>query len=116
MSLKVIDLFAGCGGFSIGFIQNGLDIVKAVEFDESIVETYKHNHPETKLIVDDIKNVDNSMFFQYNEADIIIGGHLVRVFLWLERGFGKVLLMIREINYSDIILILSKLSNLKYSL
>ena len=74
MSLKVIDLFAGCGGFSIGFLQNGFDIVKAVEFDESIAETYKHNHPKTKLIVDDIKNVDNTMFFQYSEADIIIGG------------------------------------------
>lgn len=74
MSLKVIDLFAGCGGFSIGFLQNGFDIVKAVEFDESIAETYKHNHPKTNLIVDDIKNIDNTMFFQHNEADIIIGG------------------------------------------
>ena len=110
MSLKVIDLFAGCGGFSVGFLQNGFEVIKAVEFDESIAETYKHNHPETKLIVDDIKNVDNSIFFQYNEADIIIGGPPCQ-----ERGFGKVLLMIREINYSDIILISSKLSNLKYS-
>lgn len=74
MSLKVIDLFAGCGGFSVGFLQNGFEVIKAVEFDESIAETYKHNHPETKLIVDDIRNVDNNMFFQYNEADIIIGG------------------------------------------
>ncbi|HDR1063319.1 TPA: DNA cytosine methyltransferase [Pasteurella multocida] len=74
MSLKVIDLFAGCGGFSVGFLQNGFNIIKAVEFDERIAGTYKHNHPNTKLIVDDIKNVDNIRFFQHGEADIIIGG------------------------------------------
>ncbi|USZ15073.1 DNA cytosine methyltransferase [Moraxella sp. FZFQ2102] len=74
MSLKVIDLFAGCGGFSTGFLQNGLEVIKAVEFDKSIAETYQKNHPKTKLIVDDIKNVDNGSFFHLNEADIIIGG------------------------------------------
>lgn len=74
MNYKVIDLFAGCGGFSLGFMQNGFDITKAVEFDKSIALTYQKNHPTTQLIVDDIKNVDNTCFFNEYEADMIIGG------------------------------------------
>lgn len=72
--MKVIDLFAGCGGFSIGFRQNGHSITKAVEFDKNIAATYAKNHPETELIVDDIKNISQSEVFQKGDADIIIGG------------------------------------------
>ena len=57
--MKVIDLFAGCGGFSTGFMQAGYDILKAVEFDSSIANTYQINHPTTKTIVADIGTVDN---------------------------------------------------------
>jgi len=72
--IKVIDLFAGCGGLSIGFIKSGFKIEKAVEFDPSIANTYKINHPETKVIVDDIKKIDMSGEFSEGDADIIIGG------------------------------------------
>lgn len=34
--IKVIDLFAGCGSFSVGFEKDGYSIVKAVEFDKNI--------------------------------------------------------------------------------
>ena len=72
--MKAIDLFAGCGGFSTGFIQAGFDITHAVEFDESIAQTYALNHPNTDLIVDDIKNVDNNNVLANKFADVIIGG------------------------------------------
>ena len=39
-SVKVIDLFAGCGGFSVGFEKAGYEIVKAVEFDKEIASSY----------------------------------------------------------------------------
>lgn len=71
---KVIDLFAGCGGFSLGFEKSGFSILKAIEFNETIAETYSKNHLKTKLIIDDIKNIDNSNFFSEGEANIIIGG------------------------------------------
>lgn len=72
--MKVIDLFAGCGGLSLGFIQNGFEITRAVEFDSEIAKTYSENHPQTEMIVDDIGNIDNDKYFSEGEADIVIGG------------------------------------------
>lgn len=74
IKIKVIDLFAGCGGLSLGFLQNGYEVKKAVEFDSDIANTYKENHPEVDVIIDDIRNVDNSSVFKNKESDIIIGG------------------------------------------
>ena len=72
--MKVIDLFAGCGGLSLGFIKCGYKVEKAVEFDVSIADTYKINHPKVDVIVDDIRNIDNSGVFRNGDADVIIGG------------------------------------------
>lgn len=72
--LKVIDLFAGCGGFSCGVEKAGFELVSAVEIDENIAKSYKHNHHAKRVIIDDIKNVDNSKYFSLNQAQIIIGG------------------------------------------
>ncbi len=72
--MNVIDLFAGCGGLSLGFIKDGYSVNKAVEFDSSIANTYKMNHPEIDVIVDDIRNIDHSGVFKKGDADVIIGG------------------------------------------
>lgn len=72
--MNVIDLFAGCGGLSLGFIQDGYTVKRAVEFDPHIAETYRKNHPEVDVIVDDIRNIDESGVFQKGDADVIIGG------------------------------------------
>ncbi len=74
LKMKVIDLFAGCGGLSVGFMKAGFTLTKAVEFDPPIARTYKINHPEVDVIVDDIANVDKIGFFSSGDADIIIGG------------------------------------------
>lgn len=72
--MNVIDLFAGCGGLSLGFIKDNYIIKKAVEFNPEIANTYKLNHPEVDVIVDDIKNIDTSGVFKEGDADVIIGG------------------------------------------
>ena len=72
--MNVIDLFAGAGGLSLGFVKDGYTIKKAVEFDSNIANTYKMNHPEVSVIVDDIKNIDKTDVFQKGDADVIIGG------------------------------------------
>lgn len=73
-SYKVIDLFAGCGGFSVGFEQAGFNIIKAVEFDKDIAISYAHNHTKTKVLVRDISEIDNEEYFSRGESEVIIGG------------------------------------------
>jgi DNA (cytosine-5)-methyltransferase 1 len=91
--MRVIDLFAGAGGFSTGFKKAGFDIVVANEIDKQIAVTYKKNHPDTVMITADIKdfvksideyiniaarennNIDIEIFQnKLKNIDIIIGG------------------------------------------
>lgn len=74
MNLNVIDLFAGCGGFSVGFKKAGFKVTKAVEFDPKIAEIYKLNHENTQCFVDDIGKINNTNYFGLNETEVIIGG------------------------------------------
>lgn len=72
--IKVIDLFSGVGGFSEGFKRAGFKIVAAVEYEKDIGESYQKNHPETKLFLNDIREIDNNFTFSNIQADVIIGG------------------------------------------
>lgn len=55
--ITALDLFSGAGGFSLGMINAGIDVVAAIEYDEKIAATYKENHPNTIMINQDIKNI-----------------------------------------------------------
>lgn len=74
--MNVIDLFAGCGGLSLGFEMAGVNIPLAVEIDEWASETYKFNHKETKVITEDITKVKDlgKLVDGDIEIDGIIGG------------------------------------------
>jgi DNA (cytosine-5)-methyltransferase 1 len=52
-----VDLFAGCGGLTLGLKQAGFKVVGAVEIDPLASETYAANHPEVHLWTKDIKKV-----------------------------------------------------------
>lgn len=73
---KVIDLFAGVGGLSLGFEKNGFDVVLANEYDASIATAYKKNHIKTKMIVGDITklNLEQILKPYVGKADVVIGG------------------------------------------
>lgn len=74
-SLKLIDLFAGAGGISSGFKKAGFHILSAVEYDHQIAETYSMNHPEAKVIVDDLAKVESKdLLVGAKEVDVIVGG------------------------------------------
>ena len=71
---RAIDLFAGAGGMSKGFIDAGFEIPMAVELDLWASDTYKINHPNTNLLMKDMREVSDSFFRQYKDIDLIIGG------------------------------------------
>lgn len=52
-----VDLFAGAGGMSLGASAAGINIALAVEADAHAAATYRTNHPHTKLIDKDIRQL-----------------------------------------------------------
>lgn len=73
-----IDLFAGAGGLSCGLEQAGFTPILANELVEQYANTYRVNHPNTKVIVGDVRQVDvkelHSLVKEYGEIDLIAGG------------------------------------------
>ena len=87
--MNVISLFSGCGGLDLGFEKAGFNIPVANEFDKTIWETYKINHPSTHLIEGDIRQVTKDDIAQYIDGavDGIIGGPPCQS--WSEAGSLK---------------------------
>jgi len=76
--LTAIDLFSGCGGLSLGFLNAGYDILLGVDNDPIALDTFKRNHGETKILCSDISG--NDIISEINSAienrpiDVIIAG------------------------------------------
>lgn len=72
MSMRVVDLFSGCGGMSLGFQNAGFDVVAAFDNWTPAVKTYKQNfnHPIHDI---DLSTVRTDVIRQY-KPDFIIGG------------------------------------------
>lgn len=76
MNKKMIDLFAGVGGLSLGFEMCGFETVIANEYDASIAEAYIKNRSNPQMIVEDIQNLPiKETFEKYaGKVDVIVGG------------------------------------------
>jgi DNA (cytosine-5)-methyltransferase 1 len=69
--LKVVDFFAGAGGFSEGFRQLGFDVIYATDNWNPAVETFKLNNPDTEVVKADATLLSAD---DVPRADVIIGG------------------------------------------
>lgn len=77
--LKIVDLFAGVGGLSLGALRAGFDLELAVEFDKHALSTHKLNFPHVNHLKADINNIDGKTILKacgptINRLDGVIGG------------------------------------------
>lgn len=78
-ALKMVDLFCGAGGLSLGFSQEGFVTTLANDIEACCVDTYAHNHPETPrdhIVQGDIREVIDHLeeLLDGKNIDIVVGG------------------------------------------
>jgi DNA (cytosine-5)-methyltransferase 1 len=77
--MNVVDLFAGCGGLSLGLRELGCNILSSVEWDKDAAHSYKMNHPGANVTVQDLQSlISGSNLAQKlsltHEVDLLCGG------------------------------------------
>ena len=72
--MRVVDLFCGCGGLSLGFVKAGMEIVAAFDNWTDALAVYRNNfrHPAIRA---DLMDIDASVeLIRPYAPDMIIGG------------------------------------------
>jgi len=78
--LTCLDLFAGCGGLSIGLGQAGIDVRWANEIDAYAAETYRKSHPGCTVFEEDVNLLYQRLLDRDRnlprpgEVDLVAGG------------------------------------------
>lgn len=73
-----VDLFCGCGGFSLGFKQVGYKILLGVDNDQQALETFRRNFENAKTLKLDLSEDRNRKVVEEsignNRVDVLIAG------------------------------------------
>lgn len=74
--MKLVDLFSGCGGFSLGAHQAGYKVVAAFDNDPVLASSYSYNFPNTQMIFKDVADLDGETVraVAKGRVDGVIGG------------------------------------------
>lgn len=72
----ILDLFSGCGGFSLGAHQAGFTTKLAVDFDSLLSSSFPSNFPRARLLNKDVRSFDRSTVKALlpDGVDGVIGG------------------------------------------
>ncbi len=76
-NLKVLDLFCGCGGLSLGFQHAGFTIVSGIDSWPDALTTHSQNIPNAQVICADLFTFTPEEFkdkYHIDEIDVIVGG------------------------------------------
>lgn len=78
-SPKVVDLFCGVGGLSLGFSAAGFDVVSAIDNNEAAVETYSRNFADGSAKCMDLSETEpeemvSECGLDVEAADFVVGG------------------------------------------
>src|SRR5436190_912600 len=69
--LTVVDLFAGIGGFRLGFERAGCDVIYSNDFDQACQMTFEKNFGKDSMDLRDIQNINAS---EIPNCDILTAG------------------------------------------
>ena len=75
-SIKVIDLFSGCGGLNEGFKNAGFKTTVSNDIWEPAGKTFSRNNKDSNFILGDItqKKIRNDIIKYGKGSDILVGG------------------------------------------
>lgn len=73
MMNKIIDLFCGCGGLSLGFEMAGFESAYAIDMWEDAVKTYNHNHASHIAECKDIHELTNEHLDSLGKSGEYVG-------------------------------------------
>lgn len=71
--LKIVDLFCGAGGFSLGFEREGFDSILAIDKWNDAVLTYNHNREDKCALNIDIHDYTNEMLDELAKKNKVVG-------------------------------------------
>lgn len=74
---NIIDLFCGCGGFSLGFERAGFNVLLGIDVWNDALATFAHNHKGSKTLNADLSTLhpeETEVLLDGKEIDVIIGG------------------------------------------
>ena len=70
---KILDLFCGCGGLSLGFENAGFEVALAIDIWSDAIQTYNKNHSKPVAICKDIHELDNNYLKEFSQEENIVG-------------------------------------------
>ncbi|MDU1230850.1 MAG: DNA cytosine methyltransferase [Clostridium sp.] len=70
---KIIDLFCGCGGLSLGFEKAGFEIALAIDMWDDAVKTYNYNHKNKVAECKDIHELDDEFLKKFAQKENVVG-------------------------------------------
>lgn len=77
-AFNVLDLFCGCGGLSKGFEMAGYNVLVGVDFEQSALNTFNHNHNGAVGMRLDLSKTESfdaiDLELKGRPVDVIIGG------------------------------------------
>lgn len=69
-------MFCGAGGLTLGLKRAGFNVAAGIEINPEIAKTYKANHPRTKLLIKDVREVTGEEIFKLTgrkSIDLVAG-------------------------------------------
>lgn len=75
--MNFIDLFCGCGGFTLGMQRAGFKCLAAIDFNEEAISTFKANFPKVPSFQKDLTKFTPDKLaakINANQVDVIVGG------------------------------------------